>query len=61
MTGGGSLVRGLDRLIAHVTKCPTRIAKNPIQCVAIGTGRSLDNISVLPEGALNLARRQQKY
>ena len=61
MTGGGSLLRGLDRLIAHVTKCPTRIAKNPIQCVAIGTGRSLDNISVLPEGALNLGRRQQKY
>ncbi len=61
MTGGGSLLWGFDKLIAHITGIPTRVAPNPIQCVAIGTGKSLDNIAVLPNGALNLSRRQQKY
>ena len=61
MTGGGSLLWGFDKLIAHITGIPTRVAPNPVQCVAIGTGKSLDNIAVLPNGALNLSRRQQKY
>ena len=61
MTGGGSLLWGLDRIIEDVTHIPTRIAKDPISCVALGTGKSLDNIAILPDGALNLSRRQQKY
>lgn len=61
MTGGGSLLWGLDRIIEDITHIPTRIAKDPISCVALGTGKSLDNIAVLPDGALNLSRRQQKY
>ncbi len=56
MTGGGSLLYGLDYLIANVTGIKTRVAKNAISCVALGTGKSLDNISVLPEGAINISR-----
>ncbi len=62
MTGGGSLLFGLDRLIANVTGIKTRVANKAVDCVAIGTGVSLDQISVIPEGPLNISRmRQQNY
>ncbi len=38
LTGGGSLIDGLDRLIAHRTGIHAVIAENPVECVAIGTG-----------------------
>lgn len=56
MTGGGSLLYGLDRLINYATDIQTHVAKHPIQCVAIGTGKSLENISHIPEGSINLSR-----
>ena len=49
MTGGGSLIYGLDRLINEKTGINVLIADDPISCVAIGTGRSLENIDVLQE------------
>ncbi len=62
MTGGGSLLFGLDRLINNVTGIKTKIANKAVDCVAIGTGLSLDHISVIPEGPLNISRtRQQNY
>ena len=62
MTGGGSLLFGLDRLIANVTGIKTRVANKAVDCVAIGTGLSLDQISVIPEGPINISRmRQQNY
>ncbi len=45
MTGGGSLLHGLSSRIAEETGIKVRIAKNPISCVAIGTGKSLENIT----------------
>lgn len=56
MTGGGSLLYGLDRLITYATGIRTRVAAKPISCVAIGTGKSLDNLSHIPEGAVNISR-----
>ena len=47
LTGGGALLRGLDTLIAHETHMPVYIAENPLDCVATGTGRVLDNIDKL--------------
>ncbi len=43
LTGGGALLRGLDKLIATETKIPVRIAENPLDCVADGTGICLEN------------------
>ena len=43
LTGGGALLRGLDKLIEIETKMPVHIAQNPLDCVAIGTGRSLES------------------
>jgi rod shape-determining protein MreB and related proteins len=38
MTGGGSLLRGLDLALQDSTNVPVRVAENPISCVVIGTG-----------------------
>lgn len=43
MTGGGSLLSNLDRLIARETGLPVRVADNPLNCVALGAGRVLED------------------
>ena len=48
LTGGGALLRGLDRLIAAETRMPVRVADNPLDCVVDGTGMCLE------KNALNL-------
>ena len=48
LTGGGALLRGLDRLIAAETKMPVHVAETPLDCVVDGTGMCLEtNNSVL--------------
>lgn len=47
LTGGGALIKGLDRLLAEVAKIPAHIAEYPLDCVAVGTGKALDNIKEL--------------
>jgi rod shape-determining protein MreB len=42
MTGGGSLLWGLDKLLESITNVPVRVDKDPISCVAFGTGNVLD-------------------
>ncbi len=42
LTGGGALLRGLDKLIASETGMPVNVAKNPIDCVVNGTGLCLE-------------------
>lgn len=57
MTGGGSLLNGLDKLISKRTNIPVYIAEDAVSCVAIGTGKSLDNFDVLMETDVNSDRR----
>ena len=47
MTGGGSLVYGMDKLIAHKTGINVIIADDAVSCVALGTGKVLDNLDLL--------------
>lgn len=42
LTGGGALIRGIDRLISDETRIPVHIAENPIDCVVNGTLKKLD-------------------
>lgn len=49
LTGGGALIKGLDKLITETTKIPTHVAEYPLDCVVIGTGRALENIKELLE------------
>lgn len=43
VTGGGALLLGIDKLLTAVTDIPVRIADNALHCVAIGTGRAVEN------------------
>lgn len=44
LTGGGALLHGLDKFITEQTKVPCYLAEDPISCVAIGTGKVLENL-----------------
>jgi len=47
MAGGGSLLRGIDRLVAEETGLPVHIADDPLSAVAEGTGRVLQELQFL--------------
>ena len=59
MTGGGSLVAGFAELVSSRTGIATTVAENAIQCVAMGTGQSLEMIASMQDGTMNLSRRKQ--
>ncbi|MEB1805950.1 MAG: rod shape-determining protein [Bacillaceae bacterium] len=44
LTGGGALLRNLDRVLSDETNMPVIVAEDPLDCVALGTGRALENI-----------------
>ena len=50
MTGGGSLVDGLDKLLQEKTGINVMIANDTVSCVALGTGKALENLDILDEG-----------
>ena len=45
LTGGGALLRGLDRRLVEETSLPVIVADDPLTCVVRGTGKVLENIS----------------
>lgn len=47
MTGGGCLVDGLDKLLQEKTGINVMIADDAVSCVALGTGKALDNLDKL--------------
>jgi len=42
LTGGGALLKNIDKLISKETGLPVQIAEDPISCVVLGTGKALD-------------------
>jgi rod shape-determining protein MreB len=47
LTGGGALLDGLDELVRQETGMPVQIADNPLDCVAVGAGKVLEEIETL--------------
>lgn len=60
LTGGGALLRNLDKLLAGETGMPVIVADNPLDCVAIGTGRALDNIHLFKSRGGNGSARSKR-
>lgn len=56
LTGGGALLDGLDKLIKQETGMPVSIAETPLDCVALGTGKVLDEIETLKKVLLSPQR-----
>lgn len=57
LTGGGALLRGLDRLIHSVTGLDVHVADDPLSCVAIGCGRALEEFGAIRESSVILGDR----
>ncbi len=49
LTGGGALLRGMDKLLASATDIPIHITEDPLTTVVMGTGKILDELSVMKE------------
>lgn len=57
LTGGGAMLRGLDKLINSETGIDVHAAENPLDCVASGTGMVLDNVELLSEICADAERK----
>ncbi|HLK55007.1 MAG TPA: rod shape-determining protein [Chthonomonadaceae bacterium] len=51
LTGGGALLRGFDKLLSAATSIPVYVAEDPLSCVAIGTGRALEEYRAIRESS----------
>ncbi len=58
LTGGGSQILGMDRLLSERTGIACRVADDPASCAAYGCGKSLAWINQMNEGPINIARRR---
>jgi rod shape-determining protein MreB len=47
LAGGGSLLTGLDERLRHETQMPVHLAESPLTCVAVGSGRSLEEFEAI--------------
>lgn len=60
LTGGGALLRNLDKVISEETKMPVIVAEDPLDCVAIGTGKALENLHLFRSKAGITSRSRKK-
>jgi rod shape-determining protein MreB len=56
LTGGGALLAGLDRRLHDETGMPIVVAKNPLQCVALGSGQCLEEFEALKQVLITSSR-----
>lgn len=57
MTGGGSLLRGIDDLFREETKLPINVVEDPLTCVVLGAGKILENLSRYEPVLMRCAKR----
>ena len=55
LTGGGALLGNLDYVLRHSTGLPVSLADDPLSCVALGTGRCLEEMKTLKNVLINSA------
>lgn len=59
LTGGGSLLHGIDKMIERKTGIKTEIAKDALNCVALGTGEALSHIDILSQNGYVFKARDE--
>jgi rod shape-determining protein MreB len=59
LVGGGSLLTGIDERLRHETHMPVHVAESPLTCVAIGSGRSLEEFDVIHRSARSRRRNNR--
>jgi len=57
LTGGGALLRGLDERLKHETGMPVIVAKDPLYCVVLGSGRCLEEFEAMKRVLVSSGRR----
>jgi rod shape-determining protein MreB len=61
LAGGGSLLNGLDERLRDETEMPIHLADSPLTCVAVGSGRSLEEFEVMRRSSQGARRRRARY
>jgi rod shape-determining protein MreB len=57
LAGGGALLQGMDDRLRHETHMPVHLAESPLTCVAVGSGRSLEEFEAIHRASRARARR----
>jgi len=57
LAGGGALLSGLDERLRHETQMPVHLAESPLTCVAVGSGRSLEEFEAIHRSSRAKSRR----
>ena len=57
LAGGGALLQGLDERLRHETQMPVHLAESPLTCVAVGSGRSLEEFDTIVRSERSRKRR----
>jgi rod shape-determining protein MreB len=57
LTGGGALLKGLDERMRHETGMPVNVARDPLYCVVLGSGRCLEEFEALKRILVSSGRR----
>ena len=58
LAGGGALIRNLDKLLSNNTGMPVYVAEDPLDCVAKGAGRTLEDLEKLKTVLINARKRR---
>jgi rod shape-determining protein MreB len=58
LAGGGALLQGLDERLRRETEMPIHVAESPLTCVAVGSGRSLEEFEVMRKTRKGRSRRR---
>ena len=61
LAGGGSLLQGLDERLRRETEMPIHVAESPLTCVAVGSGRSLEEFDVIRRSSNRKSRKGKRY
>ena len=60
LAGGGALLRGLDERLRSETHMPAHLAESPLTCVAVGSGRSLEEFEVIHKTNRSARKRRRR-